>query len=74
MSAAAEAPGPGSEALESTLLLAERRTNRPDILTGFRRYRGGWDIANKHYWAVSSSLFLSFWLCSNVIASVKVRS
>lgn len=47
----AEAPGP---AYVGTLVLAERRTKRPDILSGFRRYGGGWDISNKHYWAVSS--------------------
>lgn len=53
MSAGAEAPAPGGEATKSTIVLAEKRTNRPDILSNFRRYRGGWDIANKHYWAVS---------------------
>ncbi|KAL2518907.1 hypothetical protein Adt_15154 [Abeliophyllum distichum] len=48
-SATAEAPGPAS--LVSTLVLAKNRTKRPDILSGFHKYRGGWDIANKHYWA-----------------------
>ncbi|KAL5830444.1 hypothetical protein ACOSQ3_019912 [Xanthoceras sorbifolium] len=33
------------------LLLAAKRTNRPDILRGFKHYRGGWDIADRHYWA-----------------------
>ncbi|RDX92327.1 hypothetical protein CR513_25554, partial [Mucuna pruriens] len=33
------------------LILAANRTARPDILRGFRRYRGGWDIADQHYWA-----------------------
>lgn len=51
LSAGAEAPGPGSEALKNTIVLAEKRTSRPDILSNFRRYRGGWDITNKHYWA-----------------------
>ena len=50
LSASAQAPGPASE---STLVLAAKRTKRPDILRGFRRYRGGWDFDNKHYWAVS---------------------
>ncbi|CAA0833008.1 Unknown protein [Striga hermonthica] len=45
----AEAPGPAYEV--SKLVLAQNRTKRPDILTRFRKYRGGWDIANKHYWA-----------------------
>ncbi|KAL2347639.1 hypothetical protein Fmac_001639 [Flemingia macrophylla] len=36
---------------QGTLVLAANRTNRPDILCRFRRYHGGWDIANRHYWA-----------------------
>lgn len=50
--ALAEAPGPASDGRpQTTLVLAANRTNRPDILRGFKRYRGGWDITNKHYWA-----------------------
>ncbi|KAJ7954195.1 putative Transmembrane protein [Quillaja saponaria] len=45
------APGPASDTPQSTLVLAEHRTKRPDILSGFRRYQGGWDISNRHYWA-----------------------
>lgn len=41
---------------EGTLVLAANRTNRPDILHRFRRYKGGWDIANRHYWAVSARI------------------
>ncbi|KAI9088673.1 hypothetical protein K1719_029787 [Acacia pycnantha] len=48
---AALAPVPESDSPEDTLILAANRTKRPDILRGFRRYRDGWDIANKHYWA-----------------------
>ncbi|XAR52485.1 hypothetical protein NMG60_11020599 [Bertholletia excelsa] len=44
----AQAQGPANE---QQLVLAASRTNRPDILRGFKRYRGGWDIDNKHYWA-----------------------
>ncbi|KAJ6853644.1 uncharacterized protein M6B38_113470 [Iris pallida] len=33
------------------LVLAEKRTRRPDILEKFKLYNGGWDITNKHYWA-----------------------
>ena len=51
--AVAEAPGPGL----SPFVLAEKRTNGPDILSGFKKYQGGWDIVNKHYWAVSIFLF-----------------
>lgn len=59
ISEAAQAPGPASDdATQSTLVLAENRTNRPDILHGLRHYHGGWDITNRHYWAVSAaSLF-----------------
>ncbi|KAH9794851.1 transmembrane protein [Citrus sinensis] len=45
-----DAVAPGPEMLEP-LLLASNRTKRPDILNHFRRYQGGWDITNKHYWA-----------------------
>ncbi|KAF6163522.1 hypothetical protein GIB67_002527 [Kingdonia uniflora] len=41
------APSPGDS---SKLVLAEKETNRPDILCEFKRYRGGWDISNRHYW------------------------
>lgn len=38
----------------TVLLLAQQRTSRRDPLNGFNRYTGGWNISNKHYWAVSS--------------------
>ncbi|XP_052730805.1 uncharacterized protein LOC108322028 isoform X3 [Vigna angularis] len=44
------APAPGPKGVD-VLILAANRTNRPDILRGFQRYRGGWDIADQHYWA-----------------------
>ena len=50
------APSPGTDAPAGTLVLAANRTDRPDILRRFRRYRGGWDIANRHYWAVSTMI------------------
>ncbi|GLJ09309.1 hypothetical protein SUGI_0106100 [Cryptomeria japonica] len=34
-----------------SMILAEHRTRRPDILYKFRQYKGGWNITNKHYWA-----------------------
>ncbi|XP_009774824.1 uncharacterized protein LOC107769844 [Nicotiana tabacum] len=46
----AQAPGP-ADGHVGTLVLAGNRTRRPDFLSGFHKYRGGWDIANKHYWA-----------------------
>lgn len=50
-----DAVAPGPEMLEP-LLLASNRTKRPDILNHFRSYQGGWDITNKHYWAVSPAI------------------
>lgn len=57
----AQSPGPASDAPQGTLVLAAKRTNRPDILSRFKRYRGGWDIANRHYWAVSLGSFLLYY-------------
>ncbi|KAL9249013.1 hypothetical protein AKJ16_DCAP00251 [Drosera capensis] len=34
----------------SSLVLAEERTHRRDPLDGFRRYAGGWNISDTHYW------------------------
>lgn len=49
---ATEAPSP-SNYPSNTLVLAGSRTKRPDILNHFKHYQAGWDITNKHYWAVS---------------------
>ncbi|KAK4763459.1 hypothetical protein SAY87_012897 [Trapa incisa] len=46
-----QASEPMTDAQHSILVLASKRTNRPDILRGFRRYQDGWDISNRHYWA-----------------------
>ncbi|CAH9096005.1 unnamed protein product [Cuscuta epithymum] len=46
-----QAPSPATQGLNDTLLLAGDRTRRPDILSRFHKYKGGWDIVNKHYWA-----------------------
>jgi uncharacterized membrane protein len=37
--------------VNSSLLLAEQRTHRKDPLDNFKRYTGGWNISNQHYWA-----------------------
>lgn len=51
--------GPFGEPVESSsIVLAAQRTQRKDPLNGFKRYTGGWNISDHHYWAVSSSLFL----------------
>lgn len=58
----AQAPAPTSDDQpSSTLVLAAQRTNRPDILRRFKHHHGGWDITNRHYWAVKS------WLLSCIL-------
>ncbi|KAG6532608.1 uncharacterized protein LOC121970451 [Zingiber officinale] len=44
----ASAPAPDGKA---PLVLARKRTKRPDMLNSLRMYRDGWDVTNKHYWA-----------------------
>ena len=41
-------------------------TVRVDPLDHFKKYRGGYNITNKHYWSVNLSLSLSLLLNSNV--------
>ncbi|KAL8105863.1 uncharacterized protein LOC141677264 isoform X2 [Apium graveolens] len=68
--AVAEAPGPGS----SPFVLAEKRTRRPDILSSFKKYEGGWNIVDKHYWAsvgytgISGFILAVLWFMSFGIA------
>ncbi|XP_038890635.1 uncharacterized protein LOC120080138 [Benincasa hispida] len=38
-------------AVNSSLILAEARTQRKDPLDNFKPYVGGWNISNEHYWA-----------------------
>ncbi|KAI4373243.1 hypothetical protein MLD38_011389 [Melastoma candidum] len=45
------APGPPADEPHGTLVLAANRTDRSDILKGFRHYHGGWSFSNRHYWA-----------------------
>ncbi|XP_020097258.1 uncharacterized protein LOC109716312 isoform X1 [Ananas comosus] len=47
------APGPEAMAPDGRfpLILASKRTRRPDALNSFKLYEGGWNITNKHYWA-----------------------
>ncbi|OWM69598.1 hypothetical protein CDL15_Pgr014059 [Punica granatum] len=58
----------------SSMILAENRTDRRDPLDGFRHYTGGWNISNKHYiysvgftavplLLVAAIWFLGFGLC-----------
>lgn len=46
------APNSSSLAVEnSSFILAAHRTHRKDPLNDFKRYNGGWNISERHYWA-----------------------
>ncbi|XP_044463642.1 uncharacterized protein LOC123194491 [Mangifera indica] len=58
----------------SSIVLAAKRTYRRDPLNGFRRYTGGWNIKDVHYWAsvgftaaplfvIAAIWFLGFGVC-----------
>ncbi|KAK6118367.1 hypothetical protein DH2020_047938 [Rehmannia glutinosa] len=60
------------------LVLAPRKTYRKDPLNGFKRYTGGWNISNHHYWAsvgytavpffvIAVIWFATFGLCLSLI-------
>ncbi|XP_022730100.1 uncharacterized protein LOC111285111 [Durio zibethinus] len=68
----------GSEADNSSLILAEKRTYRRDPLNDFKKYTGGWNISNEHYWAsvgftaapffaIAAGWFVIFALCLCII-------
>ncbi|CAL5444665.1 unnamed protein product [Camellia sinensis] len=42
---------PLNSSSSSSLVLAAKRTERKDPLNGFKKYTGGWNISNEHYWA-----------------------
>ncbi|KAJ1281468.1 hypothetical protein BS78_04G308100 [Paspalum vaginatum] len=47
----AEAPADINVTTNSSFILAADRTYRRDPLNGFRKYPGGWNISEVHYWA-----------------------
>ncbi|OMO65270.1 hypothetical protein CCACVL1_21567 [Corchorus capsularis] len=68
----------GSEGGNSSLILAEKRTYRKDPLNHFKKYTGGWNISNVHYWAsvantaapffvIAAAWFVIFALCLFII-------
>ncbi|XWS17054.1 hypothetical protein CRYUN_Cryun33cG0034900 [Craigia yunnanensis] len=68
----------GSEGRNSSLILAEKRTHRRDPLDHFKKYTGGWNISNEHYWAsvgftatiffaIAAVWFVIFSLCLFII-------
>ncbi len=52
-----EGPTPSGVPVEnySTFVLASKRTLRKDPLNGFKKYTKGWNLSDRHYWAVSLS-------------------
>ncbi|KAJ1282850.1 hypothetical protein BS78_03G083600 [Paspalum vaginatum] len=64
---AAAGPSAMAPVAKYPLVLAEDRTRRPDVLHHLRRYEGGWNVTNKHYWAsvsftgVSGFLLAALW-------------
>ncbi|TVU22176.1 hypothetical protein EJB05_31858 [Eragrostis curvula] len=52
MPAVAAGPAAMAPVSKYPLVLAEERTRRPDVLRHLRLYEGGWNVTNKHYWAV----------------------
>ncbi|XP_057529970.1 uncharacterized protein LOC130808522 [Amaranthus tricolor] len=67
----AQAPAPASYEPMVPLILAGNQTKRPDILRRFRIYHDGWDISNKHYWALSD-LVKDFRICHSLIFGASV--
>ncbi|KAJ7979032.1 Transmembrane protein [Quillaja saponaria] len=62
----------------SSLVLAKERTHRRDPFDNFKRYTGGWNISNSHYWAsvaftaapffvIAAVWFVLFGLCLSLI-------
>lgn len=59
MPQAAAGPAAMAPVAKYPLVLAEDRTRRPDVLRHLKMYEGGWNVTNKHYWAVCV-VFLNF--------------
>ncbi|XP_047941033.1 uncharacterized protein LOC125188300 [Salvia hispanica] len=64
--------------LDSTLVLAPRRTYRKDPLNHFQMYTAGWNITNRHYWAsvsytaapffaIAAIWFVAFGICASLV-------
>ncbi|KAI3730008.1 hypothetical protein L6452_18684 [Arctium lappa] len=64
--------------VNSSLVLAQKRTTRKDPLNDFKKYRGGWNISERHYWAsvaftaapffvMAAAWFVIFGLCLSLI-------
>ncbi|KAA8521611.1 hypothetical protein F0562_012284 [Nyssa sinensis] len=71
-------PSGNESVLNSTLALAAERTHRKDPLDNFKRYTGGWNISEQHYWAsvgftaaplfvIAGVWFVAFGICLSFI-------
>ncbi|VFQ84785.1 unnamed protein product [Cuscuta campestris] len=60
------AEGPNGELPlnSSSLILAAKRTYRQDPLNDFKKYTGGWNISNRHYWASVGFTAVPFFLAA----------
>ncbi|GKE12257.1 chaperonin-like protein [Tanacetum coccineum] len=47
-----------NEVNSTSLVLAQKRTTRKDPFNDFKKYRGGWNISERHYWAVRFFLLM----------------
>lgn len=75
----AEGPSGGEAPINSSnLVLAAKRTYRRDPLNGFKKYTGGYNISDQHYWAsvgftaapffiIAAIWFFIFGLCLSLI-------
>uniref|UniRef100_A0A5B7A766 Transmembrane protein n=2 Tax=Davidia involucrata TaxID=16924 RepID=A0A5B7A766_DAVIN len=73
-----EGPSGNESVGNSTIALAAERTHRKDPLDGFKRYTGGWNISERHYWAsvgftaaplfvIAGVWFVVFGMCLSLI-------
>ncbi|XAR69409.1 hypothetical protein NMG60_11000974 [Bertholletia excelsa] len=74
----AEAPSGEVPLNSSYLILAPKRTHRRDPLNHLKKYTGGWNISERHYWAsvgftaapffvIAAAWFLVFGICLSLI-------
>ncbi|GAB2261770.1 hypothetical protein Droror1_Dr00002767 [Drosera rotundifolia] len=62
----AEGHSVGDVAVNSSLVLAAKRTHRRDPLNGFEFYNDGWNISDRHYWASVGFTAAPFFVASAV--------
>ncbi|CAH9086810.1 unnamed protein product [Cuscuta europaea] len=60
----AESPSGEQPLNSSSLILAAKSTYRKDPLNDFKKYTGGWNISNRHYWASVGFTAVPFFLAA----------